>query len=235
MKTVEGLLEEVACEIERREKYQTLLEEGNDRERLFFHLYRGDLGYFEGLFGQFEKFSEEQAHSLAVLFENVLMEFAQYRADPQVLHCLHRAQRNDREPEPTAAGEWGRYVLRLYAAVCGQEREYTDNWIDTLTDKIRQCVLTQYGNGDLNVAWIARQFHYTANYVSKVFCDRTGMPLSDFIIETRMSKAAQLLRDTRLDIGEIARMVGYSDANYFAKAFRKQLGISPTVYRKNFL
>lgn len=61
------------------------------------------------------------------------------------------------------------------------------------------------------------------------------MPLSDFIIETRMSKAAQLLRDTRLDIGEIARMVGYSDANYFAKAFRKQLGISPTVYRKNFL
>ncbi len=104
---------------------------------------------------------------------------------------------------------------------------YTDNWIDTLTDKNTSVRFTQYGNGDLNVAWIA-QFHTRANYVSKVFA--TGRePLSDFIIETRMSKAAQLLRDTGWILG---RSPGWWDIprQLFCQGLRKQLGISPTRY-----
>ena len=46
-----------------------------------------------------------------------------------------------------------------------------------------------------------------------------------------MLEAARLLRFTTLTVGEIAFRAGYSDQLYFARAFRRHYGVSPTDYR----
>ncbi|WP_280515382.1 AraC family transcriptional regulator [Paenibacillus cisolokensis] len=46
-----------------------------------------------------------------------------------------------------------------------------------------------------------------------------------------MEQAKRLLRDRRLKLYEVSSMVGYQDANYFAKVFRKLTGVIPSQYR----
>lgn len=46
-----------------------------------------------------------------------------------------------------------------------------------------------------------------------------------------MEKAADYLRNTEQSVTEIAGKVGYNDANYFTRTFRKRYGISPREYR----
>ncbi len=60
----------------------------------------------------------------------------------------------------------------------------------------------------------------------------TGRTLSDHIGVVRLRKARELLRESRMTIGEIARCTGFATDNYFCRWFRKQTGESPQGYRK---
>ncbi len=58
----------------------------------------------------------------------------------------------------------------------------------------------------------------------------TGNPISDFIRIIRLKKAAMLLKQGSLSISEVAYKIGFNDAKYFSKCFKKQFGKSPSVY-----
>jgi AraC family L-rhamnose operon transcriptional activator RhaR/AraC family L-rhamnose operon regulatory protein RhaS len=53
-----------------------------------------------------------------------------------------------------------------------------------------------------------------------------------YVIQLRVNRAASLLRRTALTVTEIAFQVGFSDSNYFARQFRKLLGVTPIQYRR---
>ena len=55
---------------------------------------------------------------------------------------------------------------------------------------------------------------------------------SDFVKEIRMNRAADLLSDTSLSIGEIAHRLGYKNQGKFSSAFKQRQGIGPFEYRK---
>jgi len=50
-----------------------------------------------------------------------------------------------------------------------------------------------------------------------------------------MEHACFLLEQTSLSMAEIAYQVGYDDALYFSRVFRKVLGLAPSTYRKSLL
>lgn len=52
------------------------------------------------------------------------------------------------------------------------------------------------------------------------------------LVQLRINRAASLLRHTDQSVTEIAFQVGFTDSNYFARQFRKQLGTTPSAYRK---
>ncbi len=54
-----------------------------------------------------------------------------------------------------------------------------------------------------------------------------------YIISVRMTHAQQLLSTTDYTITEISAVVGYDNPLYFSRLFKKQIGLSPTDYRKN--
>lgn len=58
------------------------------------------------------------------------------------------------------------------------------------------------------------------------------MSPQEFLTKFRISRAKELLSITKLSIENVALSCGYQDALVFSKAFKKNTGIVPTVYRK---
>jgi len=52
------------------------------------------------------------------------------------------------------------------------------------------------------------------------------------ILNLRLQKAAELIKQNAASISEIAYITGFNTPNYFAKCFRKKYGCSPTGYKQ---
>ncbi len=69
----------------------------------------------------------------------------------------------------------------------------------------------------------------------RLFSTSLGMPPSAYVLATRMDRAERLLLATDATINSIARSCGFADGNYFAKAFRRASGQSPSEFRSTRL
>lgn len=67
-------------------------------------------------------------------------------------------------------------------------------------------------------------------YLSHVFSEESDFSLFAYLTALRMEKARALLREGRLNVSEVARAVGYENANYFAKVFRRHCARSPREF-----
>lgn len=70
------------------------------------------------------------------------------------------------------------------------------------------------------------------SHLYRLFKQRTGLSIKDYLIQLRMDRARELLRQTDLTMGAVARSVGYNDALYFSRLFKKRIGVAPTAYRR---
>lgn len=84
----------------------------------------------------------------------------------------------------------------------------------------------------LTLANVAGAVGLSPTYFARMFKDETGLTFHSYVVQVRMQRAAELLKDHSLTIGEIAYIVGYPDQNYFSQVFKKVMGMSPTDYRK---
>jgi len=83
---------------------------------------------------------------------------------------------------------------------------------------------------DVSLDTIANEFSFHPNYLSKLFKEETGKNFIDYLTGIRIRIAKELLMDVKHSINEVAAMVGYSDAKYFSKVFKKYVGLSPKEY-----
>ena len=69
----------------------------------------------------------------------------------------------------------------------------------------------------------------------KLFNNEFGCGIYEYVLRVRMEKARELIADPNIKIQSIAQMLGYSDNNYFSKAFRNFFKISPSDYRNTLI
>lgn len=62
--------------------------------------------------------------------------------------------------------------------------------------------------------------------------DVTGLGPNELVIRTRLTHAQQLLATTTMEVGAIARQVGYDDPAYFSRLFRRRVGVAPRQFRE---
>lgn len=89
----------------------------------------------------------------------------------------------------------------------------------------------QYHDPSMSIQSIADHADMNANYLSTFFKKETGQTLNDFINETRIERAKQLLRSSPDKMYKVAELTGFSDSNYFATIFKKYAGCTPSQYR----
>ncbi len=86
---------------------------------------------------------------------------------------------------------------------------------------------------------LAGELHVSLPYLSAAVHRATGRTFKELLLEKRLSKAAQLLRETRLTTQDIILAVGYENTSYFYRVFRARFGVTPKEYRRqqggNFL
>lgn len=75
--------------------------------------------------------------------------------------------------------------------------------------------------------------HVTVEHLSRLFKKEMGISLMKYVSELRTKKAAELLKNSKLSISDIAMYVGYADSNYFVKVFKKRYGMTPSAYRSS--
>ena len=85
---------------------------------------------------------------------------------------------------------------------------------------------------DLSLDSVGEILHISPAYLSAQFKKYQKMNFLDCLTELRINAAKELLADPFRSSAEVASMVGYEDASYFARAFKKHTGMTPTQYRR---
>lgn len=80
---------------------------------------------------------------------------------------------------------------------------------------------------------MAKSVHVSKSHFSERFRTLVGKPPLQYLTEIRMQKACGLLRESVLEISNIAALVGYESASSFSNAFKRHCGCTPAQYRKS--
>lgn len=111
--------------------------------------------------------------------------------------------------------------------------DYIQLYRDSSPSAIDQifCYINDNFNRDISIEMVAEHVGLSYSHVRKLFKDKTGKNILDYINSLRIEKAKELLVTTSLTVSEIAETVGYSGTQGFLRNFRKKAGVTPTEYR----
>lgn len=130
-------------------------------------------------------------------------------------------------------------ILERYIEIREKKRKETDteeemdsNVRDSRVKKIIEEINQRYTE-KISLGDLADGCGLSIGHLSTLIKRETGQSFSEYITGKRMEDAKKLLCREELSIDDIADMVGYHDYFYFTKAFKKYMGMSPSMYRKN--
>jgi AraC-like DNA-binding protein len=78
---------------------------------------------------------------------------------------------------------------------------------------------------------IADALGVSKNYLTQIFHHELGISPWEFLSRYRIKQAKEMLCATDTSITAVAAQVGFDDASYFGRVFRKQVGCSPQAFR----
>lgn len=152
------------------------------------------------------------------------------RAEPgAVLHfSCRQLRRLPAADTATALREWMEAVMAGVAAlVTAAGRSRAEQLILQAEAYMRENLAR-----NLTLEEVARKVYLSPAYFSTLFHKHKGCSFSRYLERLRVEAAAELLAATDEPVYAVARAVGYHDANYFARVFRKVTGEPPSAFRR---
>lgn len=89
--------------------------------------------------------------------------------------------------------------------------------------------------GGISLDEAAEYANMSSCYFSKFFKKITGMNFITYVTDSKIEAAQEMLLDTDMPVINIAYELSYSETNYFSKAFKKKVGVTPTEFREGRL
>ncbi|OUM97210.1 MAG: hypothetical protein A9Z00_01925 [Thermobacillus sp. ZCTH02-B1] len=123
------------------------------------------------------------------------------------------------------------YLGRL-AELFWHWRSQASDRYGALIARVKQYVQEHYGEEGLSLNDAAKHVNVSPSHLSKVFSQVTGMTFIEYLMETRIKKAMELLLSTGAKSYEIASRVGYQDSHYFSNVFKRMTGMTIRDFRK---
>lgn len=119
-------------------------------------------------------------------------------------------------------------AARIFYYQSKQQKDYRQVVIDQVENYI-----SGHLSEDLSLTRLADMVHLNKTYLSKLYKQATGVGLSDYILEIRLTASKELLLRSQMKIQDITMLVGLESAAYFARLFRKATGMTPKEYRES--
>lgn len=105
---------------------------------------------------------------------------------------------------------------------------------DSYVNKIKDYIQEHYAE-KISVQEIADAFGLNRCYMAKIFKEKNGMSVHDFLLQCRINAACFQLENNTASISDIAKENGFSDQVQFSKVFKKAMTVSPSQWRKDNL
>jgi YesN/AraC family two-component response regulator len=99
-----------------------------------------------------------------------------------------------------------------------------------VVETVSEYIVTHYDDPTLCLASIASMMKITQRRLGNLFKESMHVSIADFINETRLTKAAELLTQNEISVREIVEKVGVLNETYFFSLFKKRFGVTPKEY-----
>ncbi|MEK3883042.1 response regulator [Paenibacillus sp. PL2-23] len=126
-------------------------------------------------------------------------------------------------------GEVGHYLRALGSWI---RDHHALNPPTDLSQEISRYIEQHLSDPNVSIGAIAGHFGLTPSYICQVFRRNTGQTIGNALTLLRMEQAKQYLASSDMHTYEVALAIGFNDAKYFTKVFKKEVGMTPSEYRK---
>lgn len=99
-------------------------------------------------------------------------------------------------------------------------------------EKIRDHIQAHYSDPNLDAASIAEHYGMSPSTITRLFRKYNDTGFLEYVHQTRVRKAIELLQGTDLPVSEISALVGYTNAATMNRAFKAHANATPSVIRK---
>lgn len=96
------------------------------------------------------------------------------------------------------------------------------------------CLLQNYNEHTFSLEEASREIQFSKTYMSRFVKEDTAQSFGNLLLSLRMQHSVILLKMTSKTIKDIALAVGYMDAQYFSKVFKKHTNMQPTDFRQYY-
>lgn len=103
---------------------------------------------------------------------------------------------------------------------------------EKLLEKAMACIERNMDNFDYDVDTFVSDMAIGRTVLYRKINDITGMSIKEFIMDIRLKRALQLIRESDYNISEISMMTGFINPKYFSVCFRRHFDMSPSEYKK---
>jgi two-component system response regulator YesN len=142
--------------------------------------------------------------------------------------------------KPVSVGELRATLARLRVQLDAERSEFEAAHLafpeasaqEELAAQVQEYLRARYAE-EISLGDLAARFHVNPPYLARVFRRFAGVAPVRYIRELRIAAARKLLeQEPRLEIKQVADLVGYPDPGYFSRVFRQAAGMSPLEYRQ---
>lgn len=131
---------------------------------------------------------------------------------------------------------YAREALSCFAEIllteCENRRRKPATDGENTAQKIKEYIEKNFKKENLSLGEISKIFNMSPNYICRIFKEKTGTTLLNYINNLKILEAKKMLVQTDKKIWEISQELGYSNQYYFSMGFKKATGYSPKEYRK---
>ncbi|MFH5183670.1 response regulator [Paenibacillus sp. TAB 01] len=124
------------------------------------------------------------------------------------------------------------YLVQVLPNVADMLNERSVYTSEHAVDNIKLYIENHY-NKELTLEKISSLFFMNPSYCSYLFKEKTGINFIDYVNKTRIDKAKAMLKGTDNKVYKIAKDLGYDNAKYFFRVFKKVTGQTPEEYRQS--
>lgn len=93
---------------------------------------------------------------------------------------------------------------------------------------LRYC---QQNTNQATLSDASKKLNYSKQYIGRIVKEMTGNTFTTMVNDLRLETVKNYLSDSQMTLNNIAEICGFSDASHLSRIFKKQIGISPSVYR----